>query len=73
MRATLNIPDSLISEALELSDQKNKTALITKALTEYTRMLKREKLIKLRGQQILGDDFNVDLQRRSELNEIDNG
>ncbi len=70
MKATLNIPDSVIDEAQKLSDQKTRTAVIIKALTEYTRMLKREKLIGLRGMNLLADDFDVNNLRKKEIDEI---
>ena len=70
MKATLNIPDSVIDEAQKLSDQKTRTGVIIKALTEYTRMLKREKLIGLRGMKLLADDFDVINLRKREIDEL---
>ena len=49
MRATLNIPDDLISEVQKLSGQKSKTKAITTAMQEYIRRKKIQELISLRG------------------------
>ncbi len=70
MKATLNIPDKIIDEAQKLSDQKTRTAVIIKALQEYTRMLKREKLITLRGKKLLADNFDFTKLREKEIHEI---
>lgn len=70
MKATLNIPDTIIDEAQKLSNQKTRTAVIIKALQEYTRMLKREKLRSFRGQKLLADDFDFSKLREKENDEI---
>ena len=49
MRATLNIPDDLISEVQKLSGEKSKTKAITVAMQEYVRHNKIKELISLRG------------------------
>ena len=49
MRATLNIPDDLISKVQKLSGEKSKTKAITTAMQEYIRRKKIQELISLRG------------------------
>lgn len=49
MRATLNIPDDLMSEVQELSGEKSKTKAIVTAMQEYLRQKKIKELISLRG------------------------
>lgn len=70
MKATLNIPDTIIDEAQKLSNQKTRTAVIIKALQEYTRMLKREKLVTLRGKKLLADNFDFTKLRGKEIDEV---
>lgn len=69
MKATLNIPDTIINEAQKLSNQKTRTAVIIKALQEYTRMLKREKLLSFRGKNLLADNFDFSKLREKEIDE----
>lgn len=49
MRATLNIPDELISEVQKLSGEKSKTKAIVTAMEEFVRDKKMKKLLALRG------------------------
>ncbi|MDP2156106.1 MAG: type II toxin-antitoxin system VapB family antitoxin [Nitrospirota bacterium] len=49
MRATLNIPDALISEVQKLSGEKSKTKAIVTAMEEFVRDKKMKKLLSLRG------------------------
>jgi hypothetical protein len=49
MRATLNIPDNLISEVQKLSGEKSKTNAIIVAMKEFVRQKKVKALIALRG------------------------
>ena len=49
MRATLNIPDDLISEVQKLSGEKSKTKAIVTAMEEFVRDKKMKKLLSLRG------------------------
>jgi hypothetical protein len=49
MRATLNIPDDLLSEVQKITGEKSKTKAITTAMKEYIRRKKIEELIALRG------------------------
>ncbi len=58
MRATLNIPDALISDLIIETGEKNKTRLIKKALEEMLRTIRRNKLISMSGKMDL--DFTVE-------------
>ncbi len=49
MRATLNIPDDLLSEVQKITGEKSKTKAITIAMKEYVRQKKIKELIALRG------------------------
>ncbi|MBM4141661.1 MAG: DUF2191 domain-containing protein [Nitrospira sp.] len=49
MRATLNIPDDLLSEVQKITGEKSKTKAITTAMKEYVRQKKIKKLLALRG------------------------
>ncbi|MCK4763251.1 MAG: DUF2191 domain-containing protein [Candidatus Aminicenantes bacterium] len=49
MRATLNIPDTLINDLIVETGEKNKTRLIKTALEEMLRAVRRKKLINLCG------------------------
>jgi hypothetical protein len=49
MRATLNIPDTLIHDLVVETGEKNKTRLIKKALEEMLRSIRRKKLINMSG------------------------
>ena len=44
MRATLNIPDELISEVQKLSGEKSKTKAITIAIEEFIRAAKDQRI-----------------------------
>jgi len=67
MRTTLNISDALIKELLKLSGKNNKTEVITIALKEYLRKLKRNNIKKAYGRL----KFDIDIQKspESELGE----
>lgn len=58
MRATLNIPDTLINDLIVETGEKNKTRLIKTALEEMLRAVRRKKLINLGGKIDL--DLTVD-------------
>jgi hypothetical protein len=49
MRATLNIPDTLINDLMFETGEKNKTRLIKSALEEMLRTIRRKKLISMSG------------------------
>ena len=49
MRTTLDLPDSLITEAMKLSHQKTKTAVIISALEDFVRKSRSSDLKKYKG------------------------
>jgi len=61
MRATLNIPDDLISEVQKLSGEKSKTKAIVSAMQEFVREKKLRKILELRG-KIKIDDVTKELE-----------
>ena len=63
MRATLNIPDNLISEVQKISGEKSKTKAITIAMQEFIRQKKIKELISLRGKI----QIDYDWQKEEEL------
>ena len=62
MRATLNIPDELISEVQKLSGEKSKTKAIVTAMQEFVREKKLRKILELRG-KIKIDDITRELDK----------
>lgn len=61
MRTTIDLPDSLIEEAMKWSHQKTKTSVIITALEEYVRKKKLQALKEFRGKVSL--DINIDTLR----------
>lgn len=57
MRTTIDLPESLVDEAVQLSPQKTKTAVIIQALEEYVRKIRLQELKKFKGTV----DINLDL------------
>ncbi len=57
MRATLNIPDNLISEVQKLSGEKSKTKAITTAMEEFIKLKKLKELIALKGKVRIDYDW----------------
>lgn len=57
MRATLNIPDDLISEVQKISKEKSKTRAIVTAMESYVRDRKMAELRALRGKIPLDYDW----------------
>ena len=49
MRATLNIPDELLSDVQKATGEKSKTKAITIAMKEFIRQKKIKQLLSLRG------------------------
>lgn len=49
MRATLNLPDTLIHHLLQVTGEKKKTKAICLAIEDYVRRKGREKLLSLSG------------------------
>ena len=70
MRATLNIPDDLISEVQKISKEKSKTRAIVRAMEAYVTEKKIAELRALRGKIPLNYDWqreeSVDLQAQEE-------
>ena len=58
MRTTLDLPASLVSEAMASSHQKTKTAVIISALEELVRKAKISGLTKYKGKVDLDIDLN---------------
>lgn len=57
MRATLNIPDSLIDDLVKETKAKTKTQAITRAIEDYLQKRRYEKLIALQGKLDLEDNW----------------
>jgi metal-responsive CopG/Arc/MetJ family transcriptional regulator len=57
MRATLNIPDDLLSEVQKATGEKSKTKAITTAMQEFVRQKKIKELIALRGKVTIDYDW----------------
>jgi len=60
MRATINIPDSLLSEVQKLSGEKSKTRAIVSAMQDFVREKKLRNILALRG-KIKIDDVTREL------------
>jgi Arc/MetJ family transcription regulator len=59
MRTTLDIPEELINEAMELTGAKTKSQLIKEALEDQISRIKRKRLISLKGTI----DLDIDLDK----------
>lgn len=70
MRATLNIPDELLSEVQKISKQKSKTMAIVTAMEAYVRDRKMTELLALRGKMTINYDWGteekIELQTQEE-------
>ncbi len=64
MRTTLDLPQGLIEEAMNVSHVKTKTALIIRALEEFIRQNKIAKIKQYQGQVDLDIDLDA-LRNRS--------
>lgn len=62
MRATLNIPDDLVSEVQAATGEKSKTKAITIAMQEFIRQKKIKELLNLRG-KIKMEDVTEELDK----------
>ncbi len=71
MRTTMNIPDDLLKDVMEISGAKNRTEAVKQALSDYARRLRRDKIKKLRGQKLIDDDFDVMHLREVEKEEYE--
>ena len=59
MRTTLDIPEELIEEAMELTGARTKSQLIKEALEAQIAGIKRKRLITLKGTVDLGIDLDT--------------
>lgn len=70
MRATLNIPDDLLSEVQKISKEKSKTKAIVTAMAAYVRDRKMTELLALRGKMTINYDWRteekIELQAQEE-------
>ncbi len=70
MRATLNIPDDLLSEVQKATGEKSKTKAIVTAMQEYIREKKIRQLIALRGkiqiEDVTDELENLELKEAAE-------
>jgi hypothetical protein len=64
MRTTLDLPAPLLEEALRVSRQKTKTAVIITALEDLIRRNRLRRLKKFKGKIDLGIDLNKLRDRR---------
>ncbi len=58
MKTTLNIPEDLLEEAQKLSKSKTKTETVVKALREYVRKLRVERILSYAGKLQMTDDWD---------------
>ena len=65
MRATLNIPDDLITEVQKATGEKSKTKAITIAMKEFIRQKKIKQLLALRGK--IQIDYDWEKEEELEL------
>ncbi len=63
MRTTLDLPQKLIDEAMNMTGAKTKSQLIKDALEEKINRIKRQKLLSFKGKIDLGIDLD-DLRKR---------
>lgn len=68
MKITLAIPENLVKEAMNLSDNKNLNKLIVNVLQDYIKFKKRRKLIMLKG--TLDSNIDLDILRSRDSFEI---
>ena len=61
MRTTLDLPESLLNDALKLSHQRTKTSVIIAALEDFVRKNRIQGLKKFKGKINL--DINLDIIR----------
>jgi hypothetical protein len=59
VRTTLDLPGALLNEALKVSHQKTKTAVIISALEDFLRKNRIQGLKKFRGKVNLNVDLDV--------------
>ena len=64
MRTTLDLPDVLVQDAMKVSHQKTKTAVIITALQDLVRKSRLQELRQFKGQVNLDLNLNV-LRKRT--------
>ncbi len=64
MRTTLDLPETLVKEAMSASHQKTKTAVIIAALQDLLRKSRLQELRRYKGRVDLDVDLNV-LRKRA--------
>jgi Arc/MetJ family transcription regulator len=64
MRTTLDLPDILVQNAMKVSHQKTKTAVIITALQDLVRKSRLQELRQFKGQVSLDINLNV-LRKRT--------
>ena len=64
MRTTLDLPEPLVAEALKLSHQKTKTAVIISALEDFVRKTRISEIKKYRGKVDLDMDLKALRKRK---------
>lgn len=62
MRTTIDLPEALVEEAMKVSHQRTKTAVIVAALEDFVRKSRIQGLKKFRGQINL--DIDLDKLRK---------
>ena len=65
MRTTLDLDEKALSEAIEVSEETTKTALINQALREYARRRSLKGLLKYRGKLRWEGDLDELRKRQS--------
>ncbi|MFT6857266.1 MAG: Arc/MetJ family transcription regulator [Cyclobacteriaceae bacterium] len=63
MRTTLDLPEELIKEALEITGAKTKSQLIKDALENQIRQIKRHRLLTFKGKIDLDVDLDITRKR----------
>ncbi|MBC8374189.1 MAG: type II toxin-antitoxin system VapB family antitoxin [Planctomycetes bacterium] len=64
MRTTLDLPATLLTEAMKLSNQKTKTAVIISALEDFVRKTRISGLKKYKGKVDIDIDLNTLRKRK---------
>ena len=65
MRTNIDLDESLVNEAFELTQASTKKELVHLALQELIRSRKKKNLLDLAGQIQLDDDFDLDKVRQN--------
>lgn len=71
MRTTLTIDDDLLAEVVRLSGGRSRAEAVRRALTEYARIRRKERLLGLRGKLQLHDGWEA--LRELEIPEVAGG